>query len=124
MIIPIFAKKGTRKADGGTFYSFITTLIKKDGTQVKASVHFRRTAKTPDPNECPMMISFDRKNANFVVREFDKSIETDSGTETKHIVDQRLWLSDWAAAGEYVDTSLDDFAENQNDVDGMKDFDE
>lgn len=116
MIIPIFAKEGMRKSDGGKFHSYLSSLTRKDGTTVKVSVHFRKECGVPNPNKCPMMIYFDKKNANFVTREFDRTIETDNGTETKHIVEHRLWLSAWDEAGEYVDTSMNDFAESPDDV--------
>lgn len=110
IIIPIFAKKRTA-GDGKTFYNYLSTITKKDGTEIKVQVKFRMSCGMPDAHSCPCMIGFEKKDGNIVVKEFDKEIQTDGGTETRHIVQNTLWLSAWTDCGEYVDTSLDDIAE-------------
>lgn len=110
IIIPVFAKKRTDK-NGKVFYNYLSTLTKKDGTEIKVQLHFRMTCGMPDAQKCPCMIGFERKDANLVTKEFDKEVETDNGTETRHIVNNVLWLTAWTDCGEYVDTSLDDIAE-------------
>ena len=101
--IAIFSKESTNR-QGGKYTKYLGKLTKKDGTQFTVQVHFRKTCGQPNALDCPMMIAFERKDANLA----EKSVTNEDG-ET--IITQNLWLSNWVEAGEYVDTSLDDIAD-------------
>lgn len=100
VLLAIFAKH-IRTSDND-FFSYLTTLPKKDGTEVTMQVKFRKKCGAPDGEICPRMIAVNRKDMNFTKDEWD----TEDG---KHIVANTLWVSKWQDAGEYIDTSLDDF---------------
>ena len=98
----IFAKKRTMET-GKTFYSYITRLVKKDGTDLVATVKFRDECGAPRPELCPLNIEFDKAKANLAPRNY---INKDGLEETGYT----LWLSEWKEAAEkYVDHSMDDF---------------
>lgn len=102
MEITIYAKK-RNSADGKTFYSYLSTLNRKDGTKQTVSVKFRDAAGNPKPELCPMNIKFDRCCANLAKKEF---IREDTGeTATSYT----LWVSAWELGEPFVDHSLDDF---------------
>lgn len=103
MTITIFAKK-KNTTDGKTFYTYLATLKKKDGTEQTVSVKFRDEAGTPKPEKCPMNIIIDKKNANLSKKDF---VKDDGETYTSFT----LWVSEWLQGAPYVDTSLDDFAD-------------
>lgn len=111
MKLNIFVKKGKSK-DGRVFPIYLSTLTKKDGTEIKVSVKFRQDAKQPELADCPCVIEFDKKNANLTIKEI-KDSETgeflyDEATgEVK--TSKTLWVSAWKMVGPYVDHSLDDF---------------
>lgn len=100
VFLAIFAKH-VRTADND-FFSYLTTMKKKDGTEVTMQVKFRKKCGAPDGDICPRMICVNTKDMNYNKDEWD----TDDG---KHIVANTLWISNWTDAGEYNDTSLDDF---------------
>jgi hypothetical protein len=102
MEIAIFAKKRTT-ADGKTFFSYLSTLTRKDGTKQTVSVKFRDEAGNPKPENCPMNIKFEKGSANMATREF---IREDTG-ETG--LSYTLWVSRWEPGAPFVDHSLDDF---------------
>ena len=102
MEITIYAKK-RNTADGKKFYSYLSTLIRKDGTKQTVSVKFRDDAGSPKPEHCPMNIKFDKGNANMTTKEFTRE---DTG-ETA--VSYTLWISAWEPGAPFVDHSLDDF---------------
>ena len=52
MQVTIFAKKRNTK-EGKVFYTYLTKLTKKDGTEVTASVKFRDECGSPKPDHCP-----------------------------------------------------------------------
>lgn len=103
MELTVFAKKRQSK-DGRQFYTYITTLVKKDGEVLTTAVKFRESAGQPDPKECPMIIEAEKKNCNFS-QKFLQNEETG-----QMITSNTLWVSEWTkSAKEYVDTSMDDF---------------
>lgn len=102
MEITIYAKK-RNAADGKTFYSYLSTLIRKDGTKQTVSVKFRDEAGNPKPEKCPMNIKFDRCCANMATKEY---IREDNGEVATSFT---LWVSAWEPGAPFVDHSLDDF---------------
>lgn len=104
MEISIFAKKRQTK-DGRTFYVYLSTLHKKDGTDVKCQVKFdNNCCEPPKPDDCPCNILIDKDDCNF-------SSKTLVIEATGELVERStLWVKHWAAGGEYVDHSMDDFA--------------
>ena len=102
----IFAKK-VQKKDGTTFKRYITKLMKKDGTEETMNVKFREECGVPA--NCPCNIEFDKSNANF-----SQKVQTYTDNETgeeKETVSKTLWINAWQYGEEYVDTSMDEFAE-------------
>ena len=103
MELTVFAKKRQAK-DGRTFYTYISTLVKKTtGESLTTQVKFRESCGQPKPEECPMNIIVDKKNANFTTKE----LQNEETGQT--IVSNTLWVTDWKKGTEYVDHSMDDF---------------
>lgn len=102
MEITIYAKR-RNAADGKTFYSYLSTLTRKDGTQQTVSVKFRDEAGSPKPEKCPMNIKFDKVHGNLSTKEF---IRNDTGETATSFT---LWVSAWEPGTPFVDHSLDDF---------------
>ena len=102
MEITIYAKKRTTN-EGKTFFSYLSTLTRKDGTKQTVSVKFRDDAGNPKPENCPMNIKFDRGSANMATREFVREGTGEVGTS------YTLWVSAWEQGAPFVDHSLDDF---------------
>ena len=102
MEITIFAKK-RNTSDGKTFYSYLSTLTRKDGTQQTVTVKFRDDAGNPKPENCPMNIKFSKGSANMATHEFTREDTGEIGTS------YTLWVSNWEQGTPYVDHSLDDF---------------
>lgn len=102
MELAIFAKKRTGN-DGRTFYSYLSTLKKKDGTEQTVSVKFREECGKPKPENCPMYINVDKGNANISRKQF---IREDTGEAAESV---NLWVSAWEQGKPYVDTSLDEY---------------
>lgn len=111
MKLNIFCKQGKSK-DGRAFPIYLSTLTKKDGTEMKVSVKFRQDAKQPDQDDCPCVIEVDKKKANLSIKEI-KDAETgellydETTGEVK--TSKTLWVAAWKMVGPYVDHSLDDF---------------
>lgn len=110
MKLNVFKKIG-KSQDGREFPIFLSTLVKKDGTELKVSVKFRQDAQQLDAKKCPCVIDVDKKTASLSV----KPIRDDNGDP---IVDEKtgdfknsktLWVTDWTFIGPYEDHSLDDF---------------
>lgn len=104
MQIAIFAKKRTTR-EGKTFYQFLTTLEKKDGTTETMRVAFRDVDGNaiPKPESCPRNIIVERENANIATSKY-----TDNETgEVK--ARKTLWVTHWEAGEAYVDHSLDEY---------------
>ena len=102
MEITIFAKKRLNK-EGKTFVTYLTTLTKKNGEKITASVKFRDTCTMPKPEDCPMNIIVDKQDANL-------SHKTYTNHNTGEVsLGHTLWVSNWNEGSAYIDTSLDDF---------------
>lgn len=102
MKITVFAKK-KQTAEGKKFYTYLTTLHKKDGSELVAQVRFTEEAGSPDPKNCPMNIEFNKSAGNISKREYAR--EDTGEIMTAHT----LWIKAWKEGEPYVDTSLDDF---------------
>ena len=102
MEITIYAKK-RHAVEGKTFYSYLSTLTRKDGTNQTVSVKFRDDAGNPKPENCPMNIKFDRGTANMTARAFTRRDTGATGSSYP------LWVSRWEQSAPFVDHSLDDF---------------
>ena len=100
----VFAKK-VKTNDGKSFFTFVTSLDKKDGSKQYMNVMYSGDDKNKkfDSEDCPVVIEFDKNRANVSC----KSGTTKDGKEWKHYT---LWLKDYTVSEEkYVDHSLDDF---------------
>ena len=98
----IFAKKRQTR-EGKTFYTYLTTLTKKDGGTLTAAVKFRDECGAPKPEQCPVILEVDKSAANLS----HKEVTQEDGNV---FVSYTLWVSDWSLTDEkYVDHSLDDF---------------
>lgn len=102
MEITIYAKKRTT-AEGKLFFSYLSTLTRKDGTRQTVSVKFRDECGSPRPENCPMNVKFDKGRANMATREF---VRKDTG---EVMTSYTLWVSAWEPGTPFVDHSLDDF---------------
>ena len=104
MKIAVFAKRKTKNDEKKTpFYIYLSSLTNKEtGETMPVRVKFRDECGKPDPSKCPMFITFDKKNANLQLETY----VTDDGEERTV---RNLWIAKWTNAGEYVDTSLDEF---------------
>ena len=102
MEITIYAKKRTSN-EGKFFFSYLSTLTRKDETKQTVSVKFRDECGSPKPEKCPMNIKFDKRNANMTTKEF---IREDTGEISTSYT---LWVSVWEQGAPFVDHSLDDF---------------
>lgn len=101
MEITIFAKKRTTK-EGKAFNTFLTTLTKSTGEEVKCAVKFAE-GKEPKPIDCPLNIIVDKQNANLSTKRGTKEDGTSWESST-------LWIKDYTKSETpWVDTSLDDF---------------
>ena len=100
----IFAKR-IKSHDGKSFTIFVTNLERKDGTQQYMKVMYtgKDKNKSFDSDTCPLVIEFEREDANISTTPFaDKN-----GEERKSYT---LWLKDYRKLNEqFVDHSLDDF---------------
>ena len=100
----IFAKR-VKSHDGKSFVTFVTQLERKDGSKQYMRVMYsgKDRNKAFDTDVCPLVIEFDREDANVSAQTYtDKS-----GEERKSYT---LWLKDYRASAEkFVDHSLDDF---------------
>ena len=102
MKIDVFGKKHTTE-DGKKFYTYLTKLKKKDGTEVTAQVKFRE--ECGNPKKLPCTIEFDKRDANY--DEYEDSYFSENGTEVP-ILRRVLWVSKYIES-EYIDTSMNDF---------------
>ena len=102
MELTIFAKKRT-SADGKKFYTYLTTMTKKDGTEQTVAVKFREECGGPKPDKCPINIVVDKRFANLSHRDFVREDTGEAGTS------HTLWVSEWQEGKAYVDTSLDEY---------------
>lgn len=104
MQISIFAKKRTTR-EGKTFYQFLTTLTRNDGTTETMRVAFRDIDgnSQPKPETCPRNIVVEKGNANISTTSY-KDNETGEIKKRK-----TLWVTHWEPGEEYVDHSLDEY---------------
>lgn len=100
MEITLYAKK-RHTAEGKTFYIYLSSLTKKDGTKQYVSVRFKDDSIAPKPENCPMNIRFERSDANLSGRSFVRDGE--------RYTNYTLWISKWQQGGNFVDHSLDEF---------------
>lgn len=100
MEITVFAKKKQTKT-GKVFYTYLTTLMKKDGTEDKMEVKFREEAGIPDSFPCNLVIN--REDCN-VSKKLKNREDTGEVFETR-----TLWVTKWTQGTPYIDTSLDDY---------------
>lgn len=103
MEITIYAKKRTTRDGKKTFFSYLTTLKKKDGSPCTCAVKFAQPAENPDPEDCPLNIIVERKDCNM-------SVEPYTNERTGQIQNSyRLWIKNYVVGQPYVDHSMDDF---------------
>ena len=102
MEITVYAKKRTTN-EGKSFYSYLSTLTRKDGTTQTVSVKFRDEAGSPKPEKCPMNVVFQKGDANLSTKEFTREDTGEPG------LSYTLWVSAWKEGAPFVDHSLDDF---------------
>lgn len=102
MKVNIFGKKMTTKDGKKTFFTYFTTLTKKDGSECRCKVKFREVAGSP--KNLPCSIEFDRKDANLSDEYYKSEID---GVEIEKS-SKVLWVSKFKEC-EYVDKSLDEF---------------
>ena len=102
MEITIFSKKRTTK-EGKSFYSYLTTLTKKDGTPHTVSVKFRDECGSPKPENCPCNILVNKEDCNMSTKQF---IREDTGEPG---VSYTMWVSNWTKGSAYVDHSMDEY---------------
>lgn len=102
MNLTIFAKK-RKSSDGREFYSYLSTMTRKDGSELKCSVKFRESCGSPKGGDCPMNIVIDKSNANLSSKEL---VNEETG---EILIVYTLWVSEWKIGEQYVDHSLDDF---------------
>ena len=105
MQLTIFAKKKTTK-EGKAFFTYFTTLKKKDGTELTTEVKFRESCGSPSGDSCPMNIEVDKSDCNFT--EKPVTYTTQDGEE-KDAISRKLWIANWIEGEPYVDHSMDDF---------------
>lgn len=106
MEVTIFAKKKTTQDGKKNFFTYFTTLKKKDGTEITTEVKFRESCGAPNGDSCPMNIMFDKSDANFT----EKPVTyTDNEGVEKDAISRKLWISNWVEGSPYVDHSMDDF---------------
>ena len=102
MEVTIYAKKRTT-TEGKSFFSYLSTLTRKDGTKQTVAVKFRDECGNPKPENCPMNVKFDKGKANMSTSEY---VREDTGEVG---ISYTLWVSAWEPGTPFVDHSLDDF---------------
>lgn len=100
--ITIFSKR-RQTAEGRVFYTYITTLPKKDGSTQTMGVKFRDECGAPKPEKCPMNIVVEREHMNISQKSYTDNESGEIG------ISYTLWVSAWTEGTKYVDHSLDDF---------------
>ena len=102
MQIVVFAKKRNTK-EGKLFYTYLTKLVKKDGTEVTTAVKFRDVCGEPRPEVCPCNLIINKEDCNF-------SSNIINNEETGEIITSNtLWVNKWEMGDPYVDHSMDEF---------------
>lgn len=103
MEITIFAKKRTTADGRKTFFSYLTTLTRNDGTPCTCAVKFSAPAEAPDPLNCPCNIVVEKPDCNMSV---EKYTDKKTGEERDSF---KLWIHNYVFGSPYVDHSMDDF---------------
>lgn len=103
MKVTVFAKTAHTK-DGKEFIRFLGKMTnKKTGEEITVTIKTGKTAPRIDENKCPLIIEYNKPDANLSTRKYvnAEGVERESYT---------LWLKNWKESSEkYVDHSLDDF---------------
>lgn len=110
MKLTIYAKKRTTE-EGKSFYTYLTTLTKKTGEEMKVQVKFRQDCGNPRGEDCPMNIIVPKDKANLAEERYTAS-EVDENTGEVTLTTKtnyRLWVAEWSKGEAYRDTSLDEF---------------
>ena len=102
MKITVFAKKRQSK-DGRTFYTYLSTLTKKDGGEIPCSVRFGKEIQAPKPELCPLNIIAEKSDCNLSKKKYFRE-------ETGEFFDSyTLWVNNYTLSEElFVDHSMDD----------------
>lgn len=102
----IFAQKKTTK-EGKKFFTYLATLVNKEGKEVKVTAKFKEECGQPKPEQCPCIIEFEKKDANIKEQEVKY---TDEVGEEQTAIRKTLWIANWTLSDEeFVDHSMDDF---------------
>lgn len=104
MNLTIFAKKLTNQ-EGKSFYRYLSTLTRKDGSTQTVAVKFREDCGSPKGDKCPMNILVDRKDMNMTSHEYERE---DTGEVAKGYT---VWVSAWKEGAPYEDHSMDEFVD-------------
>ena len=100
MVITVFAKKKKTK-QGKDFFTYLTTLTKKDGTEEMIEVKFREECGTP--KSFPVNLVIDKSDANI-------SKKTVTREDNGELYERKtFWVTAWTEGEPYVDTSLDEY---------------
>ena len=100
MNITVFAKKKQTKT-GKVFFTYLTTLKKKDGTEDRMEVKFREDCGIPD--HFPINLILEKGDCNV-------SKKLKNREDTGEVFEVRtLWVNRWNEGEPYVDTSLDEY---------------
>ena len=103
MEITVYAKKRQTRDGKKSFFSYLTTLKKSDGSPCTCAVKFAGDAENPDPLSCPINIVVDKQDCNMAVEQYT---DNKSG-EVKD--SYRLWVKKYRPGTPYVDRSMDEF---------------
>lgn len=110
MEITLFAKKRTTK-EGKTFYTYLSTITKKNDESLLCTVKFRDTCQPPKPEACPVNIIVEQDGCNLSSRKMTRKVtDMDTGEVTdKEFISYTLWVSGYKDGAPYVDHSMDEF---------------
>ena len=100
MEITVFAKKKKTKT-GKDFFTYLTTLTRKDGEEEMIEVKFREECGAP--KSFPVNLVIEKKDANISKKNITRE---DNGEMFEK---KTLWVSAWEEGEPYEDTSLDEY---------------
>lgn len=101
MKLTVFAKK-IQLEGKKSFVRYLTTLKRKDGSELKVAVKFREECGEPKPENCPCNIIVDKAHANLNAQEY-------TAKDGLPAISYTMWVSAWSEGEAYVDNSLDEF---------------
>lgn len=107
MTLTVFAKKRQVTEDGKAriFYTYLTKLTKKDGTEITTAVKFPEDCPAPKADICPCNIDVERQNMNY-------NEKTETNEDGVSFVSRVLWVKKYSLSDvEYIDHSMDDFVD-------------